>query len=96
MLIDKSVLVVKGTERIDRHYLSGTVTVEGVGASRPVAVFNRTDFTLLGVTISGANGDWKVWGVPEVGEGDVLVVTLAEDLSLNAVCADHVSQVATP
>jgi len=90
------VLGPKQAPRSGRHKLAGTITVDGVPASRVVAVLDRRSFERMATTTSNhKTGKWEVVGLPERPEKALVVVAFDNTGKYNAEVADYVSQVAT-
>ena len=75
--------------------VSGTVTVNGSPAARTVAVFLRSNFTLLGTTTSDAStGAFEIIGVPS--DANALLVTAIDSTdTYNAVSVDYITSVSS-
>lgn len=85
----------EATGRKDRCKLAGIVNVDGLPASRRIAVFDRKSCLLLSSTMSSpTTGAWDVTGLPEYPEMGLLVVAFDTEGKYNAEVADYVSQVA--
>lgn len=79
------------------HRVSGTVKVNGVAASKMVALFNRETMVMLAMKQSEADGTFEFSGIPEVSmpihaEG-VLVLALDSTEGFNAEVADRIDAV---
>ncbi|KJS00896.1 MAG: hypothetical protein VR65_10855 [Desulfobulbaceae bacterium BRH_c16a] len=80
--------------RTDRHVLGGSVSVDGVAtALQRVAVFHRYTLNLIAITRSLPDGSWKIDGIQEYGERDLLVLAIDDTGAYNSEVADHISQV---
>lgn len=79
--------------RTDRHWLSGTVRVDGVPAGRRVALFQRVPLTLIAVTRSRTDGTYEFKGLPEYPERSLKAVAYDDDLQkYNAQVCDFLTQ----
>jgi len=78
------------------HKVSGTVTVNGSPAARTVAVFRRSDFTLLGTTTSNATtGAFEILNDLIPADANALLVTAIDSTgTYNAVSVDYITSVA--
>ena len=77
------------------HKVSGTVTVNGSPAARTVAVFRRSDFTLLGTTTSDAStGTFEILGMP-LDANALLVTAIDSTGTYNAVSVDYITSVSS-
>ncbi len=82
--------------RADRHKLAGVITVGGIPKKRIVIVFDRSNLTPIASTYSNQEtGEWKITGIPEYPERQLLVLSLDHTGKYNAEVADYVSQVAS-
>ena len=93
-MTDVGVFVIdQPVHRADRHRLAGIVTVDGVPASKLVAVILRASYVLLALRWSDPfTGAWEVAGLPEYPEGSLLVLAMDNSGTYNAEAADYVSQ----
>ena len=76
--------------------VSGVVTVNGSPAARTVAVFRRSDFTLLGTTTSNATtGAFEILNDLIPADANALLVTAIDSTgTYNAVSVDYITSVA--
>ena len=94
MIAPRMEILIQPLPRTDRHRLAGTVTVDGVPASRLVVVQDRTTFELVAASLSDpATGAWEIYGMAEYDEGSLIVLVFDHSGTCNAEVADHVSQV---
>jgi len=77
--------------------VSGTVTVNGSPAARTVAVFLRSDFTLLGTTTSNATtGAFEILNYLIPADANALLVTALDSTgTYNAVSVDYITAVSS-
>jgi len=77
--------------------VSGTVTVNGSPAARTVAVFRRSDFTLLGTTTSNATtGAFEILNYLIPADANALLVTALDSTgTYNAVSVDYITAVSS-
>ena len=77
--------------------VSGTVTVNGSPAARTVAVFRRSDFTLLGTTTSNATtGAFEILNYLIPADANALLVTAIDSTgTYNAVSVDYITSVSS-
>ena len=93
MILDVMILGVEPL-RTDRHRCAGTVTVDGVPASRLVVIQDRLTFAIIAARLSDpTTGAWEIQGLPEYPVGSLLVFALDNSGTYNADEADYVSQV---
>ena len=79
--------------RTDRHWLSGTIKVEGRPESRRVALFLRDPLTPVAVTRGKADGTYVFRGIPEYPERSLKAVCYDDDLQrYNAQVCDFLTQ----
>ena len=83
--------------RTDRHYFSGTVTLQGV--PRPLqrmALLNRESLAVLAWARSRADGSYIFSGLPEYDPETLLVLCLDDEAECEALAHDYVSQCVRP
>lgn len=84
-----------------RHYLSGTVKIDGTPGSRRVALFSRSSLDCIAVTRSRRDGSYSFSGLPEYPERDLFAVAFDDDsldnpARYNAQCNDLLTQIQYP
>ena len=57
MIVPRMEILIQPLPRTDRHRLAGTVTVDGVPASRLVVVQDRTTFNLVAASLSAYSSE---------------------------------------
>ena len=71
--------------------LAGQVKVNGSGASKRVAVYNRWTLQYLGSGKTRADGTWEMTGFPELTGEDIFVVYLDDTRSFDPVAFDNIA-----
>ena len=71
--------------------LAGQVKVNGSGASKRVAVYNRWTLQYLGSGKTNTDGSWEMTGFPEIAGEEFFVVYLDDTRSFNPVAFDNIA-----
>ena len=71
--------------------LGGRVQVNGSGASKRVAVYNRWTLQYLGSGKTRADGTWEIKGLPEIAWEEFFVVYLDDTRSFDPVAFDNIA-----
>jgi dipeptidyl aminopeptidase/acylaminoacyl peptidase len=88
-------VIVSGSvpKRTDKHYLDGTVKVNGVPGKKRILVVDRATMTYVASTFSDATtGEWRISGIEEFPAEKLLVLAFDDSGTFNAEVADFVSQ----
>lgn len=74
-----------------KRRLAGRVQVNGSGASKRVAVYNRWTLQYLGSGKTNADGTWEMTGFPELTGEDLFVIYLDDTRSFDPVAFDNIA-----
>ena len=80
-----------------KYKVEGVLTIEDQPyAFRRVIVVNRQTMEILAATVTDAEGNFSMTGLPDFGVDKVMVIGQEETGNYNAKCFDHVTMTAYP